>query len=168
MSVPSTLAKLLRIGGRRNGAPSRRPLRFRPGLESLECRLTPAGNAIALDSVFVSGDTSLLAAGGGNSIAIDNQTPGSKFGGRVDITMTGKNNLLEINSKHRRPQTGTTTFDGRVSAQLGAGNDTLILAEIGKVDFEAAATFKGGPGMNTALVIGDNILGAVPALVNFR
>jgi hypothetical protein len=125
------------------------------------------GNAIAVDSVFVTGDTSLTAEGGANSIAIDNQAPGSTFGGRTDITMTGKNNVLEINSKHRVPQTATTTFNDKVSAQLGAGNDTLILAEIGKVDFEAAAKFNGGPGKkNTALVNGGNLVAGAPTLVN--
>jgi hypothetical protein len=127
------------------------------------------GNAIAVDSVFVTGNTSLKAAGGSNSIAIDNQAPGSTFGGRVDIAMTGRGNLLEINSKHRRPQTGTTTFDGEVSAKLGAGKDTLVLAGVGKVDFAAAARFNGGPGKNTALVNGPNVQAQQggPTLVNF-
>jgi hypothetical protein len=134
----------------------------------LAVSLTGKGaNAIAVDSVFVAGKTSLTAAGGGNSIAIDDQAPGSEFGDRVDISMTGKNNFLSINSKHRTPHTGTTTFDGKVSAQLGAGNDTLILAEIGLVDFEASATFNGGPGKNTALVNFGDLLGVEPSLVNF-
>jgi hypothetical protein len=165
-SADSTSAGSLTIAGR--GAHDGVTVGASTVVGDLAVSLTgKGGNAIAVDNIFVTGDTSLMAAGSGNSIAIDNQAPGSKFGGRVDITLTGKNSLLEINSKHRRPQTGTTIFDGQVSAQLGAGNDTLILAEIGKVDFEATATFKGGPGKNTALVIGDNILGAEPAIVNF-
>jgi hypothetical protein len=127
------------------------------------------GNAITVDSVLVTGDTSLKAAGGSNSIAIDNQAPGSTFGGRVDSTMTGKGNLLEINSKHRRPKTATTTFEGEVSAMLGAGKDTLMLAEVGKVHFEAAASFDGGPGQNTALVNAAHVVAdqGGPTLVNF-
>jgi len=131
------------------------------------------GNTIAVDSVFVDGDTSLLAAGGSNSIAIDNQDPGSAFGGRVDIAMMGTDNLLAINSKGKlggiHGGTAQTTFDGEVSAKLGAGNGTLVLAEVGEVVFETAATFNGGPGQNTALVNGANVeaLQGDPTLVNF-
>jgi hypothetical protein len=67
---------------------------------------------------------------------------------------------------HRRGQVGTT-FDGKASAKLGAGNSTLILAEIGQVDFEAAARFNGGPGKNTALVNFGDLPGVEPSLVNF-
>jgi hypothetical protein len=94
-------------------------------------------------------------------------------GGRVDLAMTGRNNLLAINSKgkHGRIHGGTdrTTFDGEVSAKLGAGNDPLVLAEVGLVVFEAAATFNGGPGKNTALVNGANVeaFQGDPTLVNF-
>ena len=131
------------------------------------------GNTIAVDSVFVDGDTSLLAAGGSNSIAIDNQDPGSAFGGRVDIAMMGTDNLLAINSKGKlggiHGGTAQTTFDGEVSANLGAGNGTLVLAEVGEVVFETAARFNGGPGQNTALVNGANVeaLQGDPTLVNF-
>src|SRR5262249_59376173 len=109
------------------------------------------GNSIAVDSVFIGGDTSLETAGGSNSIAIDDQAPGSTFGGRTDIDMTGRNNFLSINSKHRTPERGTTTFEGEVTADLGRGGSTLNLALIGEVDFEAAATFNRGPGRHTAL-----------------
>ena len=131
------------------------------------------GNTIAVDSVFINGDTSLLAAGGSNSIAIDNQDPGSAFGGRVDIAMLGTDNLLAINSKGQlggiHGGTAQTTFDGEVSAKLGAGNDTLVLAQVGLVVFETAATFNGGPGKNTALVNSANVeaLQGDPTLVNF-
>jgi hypothetical protein len=127
------------------------------------------GNTIAVDSVFVDGDTSLMAAGGSNSIAIDNQDPGSAFGGRVDIAMMGGNNLLTINSRHSHGGTARTTFDGEVSANLGAGNDTLVLAQVGLVVFETAATFNGGSGHNTALVNSANVeaLQGVPTFVNF-
>src|SRR5262249_27275321 len=130
------------------------------------------GNTITVDSVFINGDTSLRAAGGSNSIAIDNQDPGSAFG-RVDIAMTGRNNLLAINCKGKpggiHGGTDRTTFDGEVSAKLGAGNDTLVLAQVGLVVFETAATFNGGPGKNTALVNSANVaaLQGVPTLVNF-
>jgi len=55
----------------------------------------------------------------------------------------------KLHVPHRRGQADTTTLDGKVSSKLGSGNSTLILAEIGQVDFEAAATFNGGPGKNT-------------------
>jgi hypothetical protein len=125
------------------------------------------GNSISVDGVSVTGDTSLLTAGGNSSIAIDNLVPGSTFGGRVSILMGGSNNLLEINS-HSQGSPGTTTFDGKVVANLGAGNDTLVLAEAGKVDFKVASTFNGGAGRNHAVVNGTNIEGVQPTLVNFR
>ena len=124
-------------------------------------------NSISVDSASVAGITTLGAAGGNSKIKIDDQAPGSVFGGAVGITMSGRSNLLSINSQHRAGGTGTTTFDGRVSASLGAGNDTLILAEIGKVDFEAAATFNGGT-RSLALVNGGNLTGGQPRVVNFR
>ncbi len=134
--------------------------------DDLTVALTGNGaNSIAVDSVFVGGYTSLKAVGGSNSIAIDDQAPGSTFDGRVDISMTGKNNFLSINSKHRVPATATTTFNDEVTAKLGSGNSTLILAEIGQVDFEASATFNGGSGRNTALV-GD-VVGVAPTIVHF-
>jgi hypothetical protein len=136
--------------------------------DDLAVSLTGAGgSAITVDRVSVGDETSLKTAGGSSSIVIDNQAAGSTFSGPVDIAMTGSNNLLEINSHVRRGQTGTTTFDGKVSATLGAGNDTLVLAEIGKVDFEAAATFNGGTGMNHALVNDGNFVGTTPKLVHF-
>jgi hypothetical protein len=107
-----------------------------------------------------------MAAGGSNSIAIDNLTPGSTFGGLVGILMTGSNNLLEINS-HSQGAPGTTTFDGPVLANLGAGNDALVLAEAGKVDFKMASAFIGGTGTNLAFVNNNNVEGVQPTLVNF-
>src|SRR5262249_25586085 len=56
-------------------------------------------NAIAVDSVAVAGATSLAASGGASDIRIDDQAPGSTFTGRVDVAMTGRNNLLSINSQ---------------------------------------------------------------------
>jgi hypothetical protein len=167
-SADSTSASDVRISGR--GAHDAVTVAASTVLGDLAVSLSgKGGNAIAVDSVSVTGDTSLKAAGGSNSIAIDNQAPGSTFGGRVDIAMTGSGNLLEINSKHRRPKAGTTTFDGEVSAKLGAGNDTLVLAEVGKVVFDAAASFNGGPGKNTALVNPAHVQAqqGVPTLVNF-
>jgi hypothetical protein len=128
--------------------------------------LGQGGNSIGVDDVSVTGGTSLMAAGGGNSIAIDNQAPGSTFGGRVGILMGGANNLLEINS-HSQGSPGTTTFDGAVMASLGAGNDALILAEAGKVDFKVASILNGGTGKNHAVVNHNNIEGVQPKLVNF-
>jgi hypothetical protein len=125
-----------------------------------------SANSIGVDSLSITGNTSLMATGSGNEIRIDDQAPGSTFGGRVDIATTGKNNLLSINSKHRVPSTATTTFLGEVTADLGAGRNTLLLAGIGTVDFEAPATFDGGPGRNT-LVNGGNLVGVEPELVNF-
>src|SRR5262249_58979551 len=113
---------------------------------------------------FVGGDTSLTALGGGNEIRIDDQAPGSLFVGRVDIDMTGRNTRLSINSQHRTPSRGTTTFEGEVTADLGRGGSTLHLGLIGEVDFEAESRFDGGRGHNTAFVgsvVGD------PTLVHF-
>jgi hypothetical protein len=123
------------------------------------------GNSISVDSVSVAMDTSLTELGGGNTILIDNQVPGSTFGGSVGIFMGGSGNLLEINSH----TTGgsTTTFDGQVLASLGTGNDTLILAEAGTVDFKSPAVFFGGMGTNHAFVNHQNIEGFQPMLVNF-
>jgi hypothetical protein len=126
----------------------------------------PGGNSISADSVSVTGDTTLMAAGGSNSIAIDNQAPGSTFGGLVGILTTGSNNLLEVNS-HSQGAPGATTFDSPVLANLGAGNDTLVLAEAGKVDFKMASAFIGGTGTNHAFVNNNNIEGVEPTLVNF-
>jgi hypothetical protein len=124
------------------------------------------GNSITVDDVSVTGTTALMAAGGGNSIAIDNQVPGSTFAGSVSILMGGTSNLLEINS-HSQGAPGTTTFGSSVSANLGGGNDTLVLAEAGSVRFKAASTFDGGPGTNHVFVSHQNIKGTQPTLVNF-
>jgi hypothetical protein len=124
------------------------------------------GNSISVDGVSVTGDTALTALGGSNSITIDNLVPGSTFGGSVGIFTLGTNNLLEINS-HSQGSSGTTTFDGPVLANLGAGNDTLVLAEAGKVDFMVASAFIGGTGTNHDIVNHQNIEGVQPTLVNF-
>jgi hypothetical protein len=124
------------------------------------------GNSVGVDGVSVTGATTLMAADGGNSIAIDNLTPGSTFGGLVGILMTGSNNLLEINS-HSQGAPGTTTFDSPVLANLGAGHDTLILAEAGKVDFKSASAFIGGTGTNRAFVNLHNVEGIPPTLLSF-
>jgi hypothetical protein len=128
--------------------------------------LGQGGNSISVDDVSVARDTGLVALGGGNSIAIDNQVPGSTFGGSVFIFMGGANNLLEINS-HSQGSPGTTTFEGPVFASLGAGNDTLVLAEAGKVKFNEPSVFIGGFGTNHAFVNNQNIEGVPPTLVNF-
>jgi hypothetical protein len=124
------------------------------------------GNSISVDGVSVTGDTSLMASGGSNAIAIDNQVPGSSFGGGVGIFTLGTNNLLEINS-HSQGSPGTTTFHGLVLANLGAGDDTLILAEAGKVAFDEPSAFIGGTGTNHAFVNHGNIEGDQPTLINF-
>jgi len=53
-----------------------------------------------------------------------------------------------------------------VTAKLG-GKSTLRLAAIGTVDFEAPATFNGGPGHNTAVVGTGNLTGLEPDIVRF-
>lgn len=128
--------------------------------------LSHGGNSISVDDVSVANNTVLMATGGGNSITIDNQTPGSTFGGTVMILTGGTNNILEINS-HSQGASGTTTFDGPVLADLGDGNDTLILAEAGNVDFMVPSAFIGGAGTNLAFVNQNNIQGVQPTLVNF-
>jgi hypothetical protein len=133
----------------------------------LEVSLTGrGGNSIAVDNLLADGNVSLQVAGGGNTIAIDDQAPGSTFQSAVDIIMSGHNNLLSINSKHLHPKTGTTTFNGEVTAKMG-GRSTLLLAAIGQVDFEAPATFDGGPGHNTAVVGTGNFTNVEPEVVRF-
>jgi hypothetical protein len=135
-------------------------------LGDLDVALTGRGaNSIAVDGVFVGGNTSLTAQGGGNEIRIDDQAPGSLFLGAVDIEMTGRNNLLSINSQHRTPDTGTTTFVGPVTADLGRGGSTLHLGLIGDVEFAAESTFDGGSGHNTAFV--GSVAGVKPTIVHF-
>src|SRR5262249_7800396 len=121
------------------------------------------GNTIALDSVFVGGGTSLMTARGSSTIPIDDQAPRSVFSGRTDVGMTGRNNFLSINSKHRTPERGTTTFEGEVTADLGRGGSTLNLALIGEVDFEAEATFNGGRGHNNTALVG-SVTGVEPTV----
>jgi hypothetical protein len=127
--------------------------------------LGQGGNSIGVDSVSVTGNTALVALGGSNAIAIDNLVPGSTFGGLVSIFLGGTDNLLEINS-HSQGAPGTTTFDSPVLADLGAGNDTLVLAEAGKVDFKMPSVFI-GLGTNHAFVNHQNIEGVQPTLINF-
>jgi hypothetical protein len=127
--------------------------------------LGQGGNSIGVNSVSVTGNTALVALGGGNAIAIDNLVPGSTFSGLVSIFMGDTDNLLEINS-HSQGAPGTTTFDGPVLADLGAGNDTLVLAEAGNVDFKLPSAFI-GMGTNRAFVNHQNIEGVQPTLINF-
>jgi hypothetical protein len=127
--------------------------------------LGQGGNSISVDGLSVAKNTALMAAGDSNSIAIDNQVPGSTFGGSVMILTGGTNNILEINSHNGG--SGTTTFDGPVLADLGNGNDILVLAEAGNVDFEVPSAIIGGAGMNLAFVNQGNIEGVPPTLVNF-
>src|SRR5262249_4663713 len=136
---------------------------------NLAVSLTGQGaNSISVDSASVAGSTTLSEVGGNNKITIDNLAPGSMFGGNVAITMNGRGNLLSINSQHRAGGTGNTTLDRHVSGNRGGGNDTLIVAEIGKVDSEGTATFRGGMGRDTALVNGGNLTGGQPRLINLR
>jgi hypothetical protein len=123
-------------------------------------------NAISLDKVSVTDDTFLTTFGGGSSIAIDDQAPGSRFGDQTHISMSGGNNFLSTNSKHRTPSTGTTTFNGVVTANLGtSGGNALNLADIGTADFHAPSAFNGGPGINTAIV--GSVTGVAPTVFNF-
>lgn len=164
-SAHSTNAFSLSISG--HGAHDTATIGASEVRSDLHVSLTGAGaNAISLDHVSVTDDTSLVAFGGGNSIAIDDHAPGSIFGDTVAITMTGGNNLLSINSKHRTPSIGTTTFNGSVAANLGtSGGNTLILAAIGNVDFDDPSIFNGGPGNNTAIV--GSVTGVAPTISNF-
>jgi hypothetical protein len=132
----------------------------------LDVALTGRGaNSIAVDSVWVGGDTSLKTNGGGNDIRIDDQFPGSTFVGHTDIVMTGRNNFLSINSQHRTPNPDSTTFAGGVTASLGSGRGTLHLGLFGEVDFGAESTFDGGAGHSTAFV--GSTGGVTPTVDNF-
>jgi hypothetical protein len=123
-----------------------------------------SANSIAVDQFSVAGTTALTTAGGNSSIAIDDQAPGSTFVGRVGMTMSGTNNFLSINSKHRQPDTDTTVFNSAVTARLGMGFNTLHVAEIGQVDFEAPASFNDGSPMSVSLVNTGNLTGATPTV----
>src|SRR5262249_19735009 len=119
-----------------------------------------------LDSASVIGNTFLTEFGGGNEIQIDNQAPGSVFTGQVAIDIRGSNNLLSINSQHRTPEIGSTSFEGGVTAKLGRGANTLLLALIGDVEFGSPSRFDGGAGHNTALV--GSVSGIQPTVVRFQ
>lgn len=123
------------------------------------------GNSIAVDSVFVGGETSLKTSGGSNDIRIDDLTPGSTFVGRAEIEMTGRNNFLSINSQHRTPNPGNTSFDGGLTASLGAGRSTLHVGLFGDVSFGAESTFDSGGAHNTAFV--GSVSGVQPTIDNF-
>jgi hypothetical protein len=123
-----------------------------------------SANSIAVDQFLVGSNTSLSTAGGHNSIAIDDQAPGSTFVGQVGINMTGTGNFLSINSKHRTPDTDTTVFNSAVTARLGTGINTLHVAEIGNVDFEAPASFNVGSPASTSLVNTGNLTGRTPTV----
>jgi len=161
----STTASSLSITGR--GAHDGVTIGLSHVAGSVGVSLTGNGaNSIAIDSLFAGGNVSLNEAGRGNTIAIDDQAPGSTFAGAVDIIMSGKNNFLSINSKHRDAEAGTTTFDGTVNARLG-NSSTLNLAAIGSVDFEAPPRFEGG-GHSTAVVGTGNLKGIAPQIVRFN
>lgn len=123
-----------------------------------------SANSIALDQFTVAGNTSLSTAGGSSSITIDDQAPGSTFVGRVGMTMSGTNNFLSINSKHRTPDTDTTVFNGAVTASLGTGMNTLHVAAIGGVDFEAPAMFNVGSPASTVIDVTSNLTGGTPTV----
>src|SRR5262249_19056394 len=121
-----------------------------------------SANSIPVDQFLVGGATSLSTAGGNSSIAIDDLAPGSTFVGQVGINMSGTNNFLSINSKHRSPDTDTTVFNGAVTARLGHGINTLHVAAIGDVDFEAPASFNIGSPASTSIVVTSNLTGRTP------
>lgn len=123
------------------------------------------GNSIDVDNLFVGGNTSLNTAGGSNEIRIDDQAPGSLFVGEVDVEMTGRNNFLSINSQHRVPSRGVTSFDGGLTADLGSGRSTLHVGLIGDVSFGAESTFTSGGAHNTAFV--GSVSGTQPTIDNF-
>jgi hypothetical protein len=123
-----------------------------------------SANSIAMDQFLVGGATSLSTAGGHSSIAIDDLAPGSTFVGQVGMNMSGTGNFLSINSKHRTPNTDTTVFNGAVTARLGTGINTLHVAEIGNVDFEAPASFNVGSPASTSLVNTGNLTGLTPTV----
>jgi len=121
-------------------------------------------NSIAMDQFLVGAATSLSTAGGNGSIAIDDLAPGSTFVGQVGINMSGTNNFLSINSKHRTPDTDTSVFNSAVTAQLGTGINTLHVAAIGNVDFEAPATFNVGSPTSSTIVNTGNLTGRTPTV----
>jgi hypothetical protein len=121
-------------------------------------------NSITVDQFSVAGNTSLATAGGNSSIAIDDLAPGSTFVGSVGMNMSGTGNFLSINSKHRSPDTDTTVFNGAVTAHLGTGINTLHVAEIGDVDFEAPASFNVGSPASASLVNTGNLTGRTPTV----
>src|SRR5262249_18781899 len=112
MSVSRILANWFRDGGRRKGAPARKPIRSRLTLEALECRLTPTGNITP----------SLV---GGNLSITDNATTS-----QLTISQAAANQITltpdagtTINGK-AGPVT-ITGVTGNLNVNLGTGNDTL-------------------------------------------
>src|SRR5262249_53555009 len=113
MSIRSFLGQLLGGDSRRQGALVRKPPRFRPALEVLECRLAPAiadvtasvlfGNLTITDNAATSQLTLSQSAADEITITPDD---GTTINGRAGpVTMVG--------------------VTGNLNVKLGAGNDTL-------------------------------------------
>jgi hypothetical protein len=146
MSVSRFLAQLLRDGGRRQGAPVRKPLRFRPGLESLECRLAPANVTTSL----VGGNLSITDNAPTSNITISQPAPnkititpdaGTTINGRAGpVTITGVTGNLNMDLG---TGTDTLTFDlstgsidvRNLSITGSTGNKTVLTKTAGTANF---------------------------------
>src|SRR5262249_35246108 len=114
MSVPRFLAKWLRRSVRLQGAPVRRPARFRPAVESLEGRLTPAGTGNVMTKL-VHGILSLSDTAAMSRLTISQPAAN-------EITITADANTT-VNG-----QNGPVTImgvTGNLSINLSTGIDSL-------------------------------------------
>lgn len=126
----------------------------------------------ALDNVSINGNTSITTGSEADTITIDGAASdeGSTFSGAFAVSTGAGTDTLSINAT--AGSTATTDFEGRVSVNLGADNDTLNLATGGVVNFLAPANvpvvFDGGAGVgdvNTKVVNMANVRGTHPAPV---
>src|SRR5262249_13641087 len=111
MSILRFLAKWLRESGRRKQTPVRKPLRFRPGLESLEDRLTPAAK---VTTSLVLGNLTLTDNGASNITISQPAANAITIAPGAGTTLNGLLHAVTI-----------TDVTGNLSLNLGTGNDSV-------------------------------------------
>src|SRR5262245_39722041 len=120
---------------------TRRALRTRLALESLETRETPAG---VVDVTFLGGSLTLVGDEAANGIGIGLDAMG---GPRLEIGATDGTTMFRLNGL--TPQASVTlpvVVTGDVTIRTGAGNDTVALRG---VNVPGSLRILGGEGDNT-------------------
>jgi methionine-rich copper-binding protein CopC len=106
------------------------------------------GNTIAMQSVVVQRRTTITGGRGIDHLTIDD----SAFHGAVFVCTGRGADVVQIDA-HGATPASPTTFAGRVSMFLGAGNDSLQLGVNGQAGdrsvFSGIVHFRGGAGYNT-------------------